>query len=190
MQTDSVIEYKINHLDEIVFLNSSWDNFALENDASELIGEKVVNSSLWSFIAHETTRQLYKDLLKLVRKGNVMRFNFNCDSPGKVRFIEMIISPEENNGALFQTHTLSVEERLSQRILDRNAKRINKLINICGWCKAIDTGDKDWQHLDSGISMLSLFEQDKLPELSHGICNNCYSAMAEKISQRKKSLHF
>lgn len=193
MHTASNIEYKINHLDEIVFINKAWNGFALENDASELTDGKILDRSLWDFITDETTLQLYKDILNLVRAGDVMRFNFQCDSPDKVRFMEMIISPEENNGVLFQTRTLSVDECLSQRILDRNVARTNRLIIICGWCKAIDTGssgNKDWKDLAIGISILDLFKQYRLPELSHGMCDTCYSAISENLSQRNKKINF
>ena len=189
MQSDSNIEYKINCLDEIVFINNAWSSFALENDASELIDGKVLNRSLWDFITDETTRQLYKDMLNVVRAGSVMRINFHCDSPDKVRFMEMIISLKENNAVLFQTCALSINERPRQKLLDRNAVRTKKLIVICGWCKAIDTGNKDWKNLDVGISILGLFKRDKLPQLSHGMCDTCYSVMSENLSQRNKNIN-
>jgi hypothetical protein len=101
MQTDSVVEYKINENDEITFLSDSWDPFARESDAPELVSEKVINCSLWDFITDETTRQLYKDMLKLVRQSNFIEFNFNCDSSNKIRLMEMIISSAENDAVLF-----------------------------------------------------------------------------------------
>ncbi len=189
MNAASNIEYKINRLDEIVFMNNAWDGFALENDAPELIDGKILNRSLWDFITGETTRQLYKDMLNLVRAGNVMRFNLDCASPGKTRWMRMIISPGEDDGAVFQTRALAVNERLPQRILDRNAARTNRVIIICGWCKAIDTGidgKKNWKNLAAGISLLGLFKQGKLPELSHGMCDDCYSAMSETLAQNNK----
>jgi hypothetical protein len=142
---------------------------------------------LWDFITDETTKQLYKDMLKLVREGNFMEFKFNCDSSTKIRLMEMIITPAENGALLFQTRTISINERPEQNVLDRNAARTKKLISMCGWCKAIDTGNNDWKTFDIGISMLGLFEQDKLPALSHGICDTCYSSVSEKISHRYRN---
>lgn len=185
MQSGSNIIYRINGDDLIVFVNEAWDRFALRNDAPDLVGANVLERSLWDFIDDETTCQLYKDILAIVRTGKILHFNFNCDSPDRIRFMEMIISAEKNGGIQFQTKTLQTRARPPESLLDRNARRTQGFLHICSWCKAIETGQEEWKDVEEAISILDLFKRDKLPHLTHGICDSCYLRISEKITERK-----
>ena len=147
-----------------------------------MVGEKVLHRSLWDFIHDESTRQLYSHILSIARTGRILHFNFNCDSPGKIRLMEMTVSAQQEDGVQFQTRTLQVQERTEQKILDRNASRTDELIHICSWCKAIDTGNQTWKDLDDSISTLELFKRNKLPALTHGICGTCHEKISNKIN--------
>jgi hypothetical protein len=183
MSRNSNILYKIDAQDTIVFINDAWDRFALANDAPEMTRENVLKRSLWDFIKDVTTVQLYRDILKIARTGKIMQFNFNCDSPDKIRSLEMIVSAEKNDGVQFQTRTLRIKQREPQNILDINVQRIERFINICGWCKSIEVALEEWKDLDEAISMLGLFKHDKLPRLTHGICKNCLQKMSRKVAE-------
>ncbi len=186
MQTSSDIVYRINKNDLIVFVNDAWGSFALENDAPEITAEKILYRSLWDFIDDETTRQLYKGILHAVRGGKFLQFNFNCDSASEIRLMEMTVSAEKDDGVQFQTRILQAKGRTEQKILNRNTQRTDELILICSWCKAIDIGNQEWKVLDEAISMLELFKQNKLPELSHGMCQSCYELIAKKMIAKRK----
>ncbi|MFN8587284.1 MAG: hypothetical protein U0704_05735 [Candidatus Eisenbacteria bacterium] len=48
---------------------------------------------------------------------------------------------------------------------------------MCGWCKAVDA-DGQWVEPELGVELLNLFERDALPEITHGICAECYERVA------------
>jgi hypothetical protein len=177
--------YRINKEDRIVFTNSAWDTFALENDAPDMTSESVVDRSLWDFICDETTRQLYSHILAIARMGRILRFDFHCDSPGKIRLMEMTVSSERDAGVQFRTRTLKASERPEQKILSRTVRRSDQFIQMCSWCKAIDTGNDEWRDLDESISHLEVFKHGELPKLTHGICKACYKAVSKERLVRK-----
>jgi hypothetical protein len=47
---------------------------------------------------------------------------------------------------------------------------------MCAWCKRVDT-DGCWLELDQAIARQRLFEAQLLPEISHGICEDCMKRM-------------
>jgi len=183
MNTDTKLVYRIDSQDRIVFVNENWQKFATTNDASELTKENVLNRSIWDFITDETTRHFYREVLERVRSNKPVFFNFRCDSPDHKRFMKMKISCEFDE-VIFETETLNLEKRDSQRILNRNEKRSNNLVVICGWCKKINISKMLWQEVEHAIETLGIFETEKLPQLSHGMCNHCYTDFTEQFKEK------
>ena len=185
VQSDLTVRYKINQSDVIIFVNEAWNRFALENDAPDVSADNVLNCSLWNFIKDKTTIQLYKEILRLVRQDNLVEFKLNCDAPGKNRVMKMTISAENDGVVQFQTLTVEGKERPAQKIIDKNALRTDGLIHMCSWCKSIFTGEEGWQELGKAISTLGLFDLDKLPHVTHGMCDSCYQTMTKKLTDMR-----
>jgi hypothetical protein len=181
----AIMIYRVNRQDELIYMNEVWVQFALANDAPDLLPKHVLNRSLWQFITGETTRHLYREILQNVRAGRPMSFPFRCDAPASKRSMEMTILGRADGEVQFETRILQAQERPHQALLDRNARRAEDLLRICAWCKRLDTGGGQWAELEDAIATLQMFEQSTLPLLTHGMCKPCFEAMTEKIAEQR-----
>jgi hypothetical protein len=184
MKKDSNIVYRLNSQDEFIYLNEEWINFAVANDAPDLLPAQVLNRPLWDFIADVTTKQLYREILRQVRAGLPARFTFRCDAPKYRRRMEMTVEGREGGEVQFETRTLQQEERPRQELLDRHAPRAGDLLRMCGWCKGVDIGGGKWGEVEEAVTALHLFERKTPPQLTHGICEACFNLMREVIAEK------
>lgn len=177
--------YSIDHQDNLVFTNSVWDDFADSNEAPELSGTDITGRSLWDFVSGDMIRHIYQQILVLVRAGESVHFDFRCDSPDRRRFLQMNITPEPNGVVRFATLINRVEERSTQEIFRRSSTVSEDIVITCSWCKKIKTGDDTWSEVEQAIIILDLFELDPAPQLSHGMCSNCYDITLRQIENRR-----
>jgi len=182
MDRDFNIVYRLNGEDEIVYVNAEWAKFALSNDASDLLPERVLNRPLWDFVSDETTVHLYRQLLQLARAGQPARFNFRCDSPECRRLMEMTVSGLIGGEVQFETRVLREDERTRQGLLDRYSPRASKMLRICGWCKRMNLDGESWGEIEEAVTSLRLFEYHALPMLTHGMCEACFRDIAGKLA--------
>lgn len=185
MDSDAGVVYRLNGLDEIVYVGDGWGEFAAANDAPELLPERVLGRPLWDFVCDDTTRHLYGEILRRARSGRPARFNFRCDAPDYRRLMEMNVEGLEGGGVRFETRTLRVDERPRQDMLDRRAPREGDRLRMCGWCKRMDLDGERWGEIEEAVNALRLFERQALPPLTHGMCRPCFDAMASQIADRR-----
>jgi hypothetical protein len=88
--------------------------------------------------------------------------------------MEMEVSRGLDGAIDFRVRTISEEERQSQPLLDPLRPHSDELLLVCGWCKKVDLGGR-WVEVEEAVSHLGLFEQSLLPDLTHGVCEDCYS---------------
>jgi hypothetical protein len=174
------ILYRLNDEDQIIFVNNAWDEFATANEGEHLARGHVLRRYLWDFITDSTTQQLYRDVLKRVRSGRPVRFGFRCDSPDRRRLMEMDILPKENRAIEFRTRTVAEERREPQVLLEVHQNRNDELLRMCSWCKKVDIGG-DWAEVEDAVARLRLFEQAVLPNLTHGICETCFTNATSEL---------
>lgn len=99
---------------------ANWRSFAERNNAPELLPEKVIGTSLNSYISGEAVRRFYKRLLDAALQDGRRRFYFEyrCDAPDARRDMSMSISPlserGEVTGLMFQSqlHAHSARPRI------------------------------------------------------------------------------
>jgi len=48
---------------------------------------------------------------------------------------------------------------------------------MCGWCKRIPDSGGRWMEIEAALPRLGLLEQELLPAISHGICDECHRVM-------------
>ncbi len=173
--------YQLNDRDEIVFVNEPWDAFARANGSDGLVAPHVLGHVLWGFITDATTRQLYLDMLKRVRSGSQVRFQFRCDTPSRRRLLEMDVS-QVAGATEFRTRVIWEEEREYQALLAPDRPASDEFLHMCAWCKKVDIGD-EWVEVEDAVSALRLFERPLLPQLTHGICQACYQEMTRIIEE-------
>ena len=75
-----------------------------------------------------------------------------------------------------------ISQTAVQNLLDTNALHSDDLIHICGWCKRVDVGQENWEEIEEAVKTLGVFEQEKLPQITHGMCSDCYKAMLEQLA--------
>ncbi|HLM61288.1 MAG TPA: hypothetical protein VK308_10820 [Pyrinomonadaceae bacterium] len=178
MNKKSDMLYTINGNDEIVSVSKYWAEFADCNDAPELSTGKVLNRRLWEFITDDTTQEVYRKIVDKVRGGKTVAFNFNCDAPAYRRVLEMTVSLLEDGNVQFETREILAEERIRQNVFQNGIERSASIITVCSWCKKFDAQDGNWLEVEEAVLKLNLFEMEKLPQLSHGMCLSCYQLIS------------
>lgn len=164
--------YQVDQHDVIVFVDLEWDRFATSNDAHGLTSLSVLGRPLWDFVGDATTCMLYRQLLQRVREGQVLRFKFRCDSPGRRRLMEMEMGPAEVGAVKFRTRTVSETERDPQALWERRENCSEGLVVACGWCKKLQV-EGVWEEIEDAVTHLRLFEHGLSPAITHGICEEC-----------------
>ncbi len=173
-QANEAVIYKIDQNDNITYLNPQWDIFALANQADHLKKEIVLNSSLWTYISCQDTRQIYRAIFEKIRKNRtVMIIPYRCDSPDTRRFMTLEISASENATIKFISRTERVEKREPVDILNSSANRSEEFIAICSWCKKVRVEPDNWIELEHFMSLNKPFLKGHTPALSHSICPSC-----------------
>lgn len=90
--------YMLNRKDVIVDVNDAWNDFATNNDAPELISERVIGNSLVNYVTGDITKMYVQTVLQNVRMiGKPIRRHYRCDSPTLKRYMEMSIKPDGKN---------------------------------------------------------------------------------------------
>lgn len=169
----------------IVAVNDAWLEFARENDAPELVREAVVGRPIWDFIEGRETRHISRLLLeKACTSGKSMTIPYRCDSPGIRRFLEMEIAPLKDGTVEFRSRFLKSESRDPVGLLDRRAERTNEFIAICSWCRRIRI-DGQWTEVEEAVKRLDLFSSASLPQLTHGICQDCNKLVLKNAKKNR-----
>lgn len=168
------VVYRIDGSDTISFVNDAWALFAAENGAPQLACE-TVGRSLWSYVAGKEVIHLQKVLVRRVRQEGAPRsFPFRCDSPLLRRLLRLELVPMPGDAVEFRSQIVH-EEPWAQpiRLLDPIAPRANgPLLRMCSWCKRIALGER-WLEVEAYADEKGLFDSVALPEITHGICDDC-----------------
>lgn len=164
----------------IVSVNDEWLAFARENDAPELVRKTVEGRPLWDFMDGMETRHISRLLFEKARNtGKTLIIPYRCDSPGIRRFLEMEIAPMVDGTVAFRSRYLKYEPRDPVRFLDRGVGRTSEFLTLCSWCRRARVGD-EWVELEDAIGKNELFSTSSLPQLTHGICQDCNKLVHKK----------
>jgi hypothetical protein len=181
-QAGSYCIYRIDNKDRITHVNERWLLFAQENDAAvSCHPDKIINRPIWEFIAGIETKHLYEIVLKKVRETQKsITLPFRCDAPSKRRFLELHITPASQGILEFASTLIREEPRDTVELLERDVPRADEFVRICSTCKKMELPGGCWVEVEDAVVALQLFEKSKLPQLTHGLCRECYAAgMAE-----------
>jgi hypothetical protein len=175
-------KYSIDSADTITSVNSAWLRFAQENDTPELTADFVIGKPLWDFIAGGEVRHLYQLVLERVRANDTpVILPFRCDSPGIRRHMRLVISPLHEGNVQLDAVLVSEERRPSLALLDPQAPRSDQVLTLCSWCKRARVARSEWVEPEDAIVRLDLFGPPSLPQLSHGICDQCVNTVTAEV---------
>jgi hypothetical protein len=175
--------YRIDDDDNIVYVSENWSQFAADNDAHEsCMPPFVLNKSIWDYIFDQETAHLYQILLDKVRKQKTaVNIPFRCDSPDCRRYMRITIKYLTDGHIEFVSKIIKIEWRAPQLLLDAHVARSGEVVRICSFCKKIAISENDWVETEQAVEKMGLFEKEKLPQLTHGLCPCCYESLMEKL---------
>ncbi|MCA1794750.1 MAG: PAS domain-containing protein [Desulfobacteraceae bacterium] len=177
-----VFIYRIDSTDTIVSISDNWRTFADANAwGSSLRPEDVVGHTLWDFIQDLETQHLYQEVLRRARGGMPSRpIPFRCDSPSERRYLELLIEALPNGQIEITSKISRTEPRSPISLLNADTPRSSDFVTVCSMCKKMKVSPGQWAEIEEALVHLRLFEADKMPQLTHGLCHTCYQvAMGE-----------
>jgi hypothetical protein len=109
-----------------------------------------------------------------------IRENFFVYSHSKSKETQLSHPVGENGDLQFKSRTIWAQTRQLQMIYDTNAPRSDDILIVCSWCKKINTNGEIWEEVEEVVVSLGLFEFERLPQLSHGMCGDCYRTITKE----------
>jgi hypothetical protein len=165
--------YRIDAADYIRYVNPACLKFAGENHGAHLV-DRVLGTSLWSYLRGLGVRAMYRDLLDRLRNRGqrLIQFPVRCDSPTRRRYMHMVLSALPKGGIEFQCHLVREESRRPVEVLDADSPRGVRRVVLCAWCRRVQ-GHGEWMELEEALRVSSLFDGPHSPCIDHDICSDC-----------------
>ena len=169
----TLFSYIIDSDNRVTMVSKEWLRFAQENSATHLTQESIIGKPLFDFIADPETRHLYQMVINKVRStGTTLSLPFRCDAPGLRRYMQLVIAPLQNQYLQLVGEILREEPREPVPLLDNHTERSDQFLTICSWCKRVKVLN-NWLEVEEAVDELGLFHQSPLPQLTHGMCQQC-----------------
>ena len=176
--------YRIDAEDRISHVDNGWCFFAGENEGQAMTRANVLGQSLWDHICDPTTVELYRQMVKRAREGHPVRFDYRCDSPERRRLFRMTITLVEAGQIEFVSQLRREEVRPKVVLLDRlEQNRSEELVSICSWCEKAALPDGRWVPVEDAVVAMGLMQRERMPGLTHGICERCKLRMMRQIER-------
>jgi len=95
----------------------------------------------------------------------------------------MTISRLPGDEVEFASVLVRQESRPAVAILQTDHDRHEeKFIRVCSWCQSVALPSGDWVPVEDAVNKLDLMSDEKLPRLTHGICEACSLSMNQKLN--------
>ena len=181
----SELEYTVNADDRISSVNDAWRSFAEVNEGRALLPPGILGRSLWEFIADRETRYIYQVVHDRIRGGgSPVRLSFRCDAPERRRLLQVDVLPRDDAGLLYRVLTVKQALRPFVPLLDSEGPRAESFLTMCAWCKRVDAGPGGWLEVEDAVVALELFDAPRLPQLTHGVCEECSEGLSSVLEGR------
>lgn len=170
--------YRIDAANRIVWVNDAWSDFAEANNGASVMPAQIMGHDLLASFADGTVRQLYAAMIKHVRSGKTVRFDYRCDAPDKRRTFTMEIRLRPDGEVEFVSSLQHEAQRAPVVLLQSGIPRDKeRFIRLCGWCQCVAMPDGRWQPVEEAVVALHLLEVAVLPRITHGMCPACHERM-------------
>lgn len=190
--------YTIDPEDRIVEVDDRWIAFANANGAGSLV-HRVLGQPLWTFIADQTVRELYRSLLSRVRATRRhVTLPFRCDSPtvrrymmlsvgpgsgpvGTLAFCAMMVREEPQPGAARALYAaVSARSGDDESFAGEWNSDSSDVLTMCSSCKRLDV--EGWCEIDEAIQRQAELLTEPVRPISHGLCPACRDMMLAALS--------
>jgi len=81
----------------------------------------------------------------------------------------------------FAIDPIKTIERKPEKMLQRSLQS-EEVLMLCSWCNRVKIGEGDWREVEDALEALQLFDEEKMPQLSHGMCNDCYGNISRRLN--------
>lgn len=188
MGDSQVIRYAIDGMNVVSAIEGPWDEFARENDAPECRRDYVLGRTLFDFVRAADVVDIYTRLFAVVRRDRrPIEFAFRCDGPRFRREMRMYLSPLEGDGLELRTELVESTERDSQALMDRGTPRTEALVRMCSYCNRFYVPEHGWREVEDAVETLDLFGADRMPLITHGLCERCLVEQEALLENRGES---
>lgn len=174
----SPLIYRIDPSHRITYVNDEWDRVV----ERKLLSGSVIGRVIWDYISDTSTESIYRDLIQSLTVGDPVEFPLRCDSPDRRTLLQMKVELLRGGEVQFTSVPVSSEPHQAEHKLKIPP---GEVVHVCSWCKRIRWNDS-WADLVPVLNDSCLFSFEKLPQLSHGICDSCHSAMSSRVKPGKR----
>lgn len=163
--------YRLDTQDRIVAAGGAWDQFALANDANDLLAERVIGSSIFDYVYGDVSVMFLRTLLNGARtlQRSTLR-PYRCDSPGIKRFMEMVVEPDGRGGVTIH-HRLLRTEPLPATLRFAVRPGATPVTTRCSMCNRLKVAG-GWQEPETVWADGQLIPEQATPVI-YGVCPDC-----------------
>ncbi len=166
----------------------------LESWADRASSSYIIGKPLFDFICDDVTRMYVATMVESVRViPRTITRPYRCDSPENKRYMQMVISPDQN-GLICISHQLIREEPISNPKFFRTASSSKKTATKrdmeleqsaylirCSICNRLKNKlSRQWQEIDSILEFSTNISSEI--NVVYGVCPNC---MKELVKPKK-----
>ncbi|MCX7822296.1 MAG: hypothetical protein N2260_02490 [Syntrophobacterales bacterium] len=183
--------YVIDRNDILIDFSENFITFAESNGWKVTsLNRELLGRNIFDFIDGAETRHIYRILFDLIRQNKkIGPIPFRCDAPHLRRFMELYLTPLPEGAIRITTKLLQVEPREPLIALVSSSEKSQRLTKMCSMCKKIEVGDHSWVEIEDGLSLLKIFEHEKMPAITHGVCPPCFRDVMLEIERLRRSIH-
>lgn len=169
LQTYSVIDRNLR----ILWVGGDWDEFALENQGPAAVANQVLSTRLDDHIVGEDTKAAVLALLETVfETQKEIKLDYRCDSPQKLRRVQLTIRPMKDERVLM-VHDLRDVQSFVKPFGNWHYRHDAKA-SKCSFCNSV-------RH-DGGVWITPEALENHPTAVRYVICEACQAHVAEAIA--------
>ena len=166
--------YRIDGANRLVWFNEAWIEAARQHGGGDQMPARMLGSDLLEAMSDPTVRELHAAMIRHVRAGKTVRYDYRCDTPDQRRLFGMEIRPRPDGEVEFATVLRQKVSRPPLRMLLAGLPRAaERYVRICSWCQRVAMPDGRWLDVELAVAESRLLAADPLPRITHGICEDC-----------------
>ena len=170
---NSPIQYRLGRGDVIEDVNDAWVSFARDNGAPELLPERVLGQTVWTFVHGPAVQYMWQLIFGRARQERAaLRLPYRCDAPRTRRYLEMEVSAPDGVLVTCTSRTVWEESRPAVEWFVQDRDPSDEHLIMCSWCNRARLHQR-WVEIEQAIDELHLFDRRLGAPISHGICEAC-----------------
>jgi len=170
------IEYIIDEHDLMTWVNEAWDDFALCNDAPNLLSAQVLGRDWREFVQGDTNRMYMEAMLSAARiLGKRIGQSYRCDSPSDKRYVKLTVEPQEKGHIKFRHHTTKVvpQKYIVNFVVPKTPVKGGKVAFRCSMCNRVKLQGQ-WMEVEDAVDS-KLIAAGSTVSVYYAICPSCHS---------------